>query len=141
MKKLWIGYLILLLGIIFPLAGFASYGVVNGGLCGSGGGNNGGSGYTDDSGTSNPWAGYAHDVGLKYLKIGKKSSSHWSGSKTWTEGEIPSKRDFRIKLKQKGGVWPNGDTCAEVWFSHNKHFTDEDLFLKKKCKDLSPEIN
>ncbi len=98
----------------------------------------GGPGYTDDSGTSNPWAGYAHDVGLKYMKIGKKSSSHWSGSKTWTEGEIPSKRDFRIKLKQKGGVWPD-EACAEVWFSHNKHFTDEDLFLKRKCKDLSDE--
>ncbi len=102
-------------------------------------GTGGGPGYTNDSSTSNPWAGYAHDVGLKYMKIGKKSSGHWSGSKTWTVGEIPDKRDFRIKLKQKGGIWPDGDTCAEVWFSHNKHFTDEDLFLKRKCKDLSDE--
>ncbi len=100
----------------------------------SGNGNNGGSGYTDDSGTSNPWAGYADDVGLKYMKIGKKSSGHWSGSKTWTVGEIPNKRDFRIKLKQKGGVWPD-EACAEVWFSANEHFTGEDLFLGRKCKD------
>ncbi len=97
-----------------------------------------GSGYTDDSGTSNPWAGYNKDVGLKYMKIGKKSSGHWSGSKTWTVGEIPDKRDFRIKLKQKGGVWPD-EACAEVWFSGNEHFTGEDLFLKRKCKDLSNE--
>ena len=41
MKKLWIGCLILLLGIIFPLAGFASYGIVNGSLCGFGEGDGG----------------------------------------------------------------------------------------------------
>ncbi len=103
------------------------------------GGHGGSSGNTDDSNTSNPWSGYAHHVGLKYIKIGKKSSGHWSDSKTWTKGEIPSKRDFRIKLKQKGSVWPDGNTCAEVWFSHNKHFTNKDLFLGKKCKNLSDE--
>jgi len=53
-------------------------------------------------------------------------------------GEIPKKRDFRIKLKQKGGIWPD-EVCAEVWFSHNKDFTSSDLYLKKKCKNLSDE--
>ena len=105
----------------------------------SGNGYGGGSGYADDSDTSNPWSGYAHHVGLKYLKIGKKSSGRWDGSRTWAEEEIPNKKDFRIKLKQKGGVWPDGDTCAEVWFSDNKHFTDKDLFLGKECKNLSNE--
>jgi len=109
-----------------------------GGLPSGFGGGGSGPGYDDDTG-GDTWSGYAHHVGLKYMKIGKKSSGHWSGSKTWTVGEIPSKRDFRVKLKQKGGEWPDGDTCAEVWFSHNKYFTDEDLYLKKKCKDLSDE--
>jgi len=114
-------------------------GTGNGGGQNSGGngsgGDNGGSGYDDDSDTDNPWAGYAHDVGLKYLKIGKKSSGHWHGSRTWTLGEIPEKRDFRIKVKRKGGQWK--DTCAELWFSHNKHYTDDDLYLGVECKDLS----
>ena len=103
----------------------------------SGGGGNSGPGYDDDT-DGDTWAGYAHHVGLKYMKIGKKSSGHWHGSRTWTAGEIPSKRDFRVKLKRKGGVWVD-EACAEVWFSHNKNFTSSDLYLKKKCKDLSDE--
>ena len=104
---------------------------------GFGGGGSSGPGYDDDTDGDN-WAGYAHHVGLKYMKIGKKSSGHWHGSRTWTAGEIPSKRDFRVKLKRKGGVWVD-EACAEVWFSHNENFTSSDLYLKKKCKDLSDE--
>ncbi len=93
-----------------------------------------GNGYTNDQ-YSNPWAGYDHDVGLSYLKIGKKSSNHWTGSKVWSINQIPDKRDFRVKLKRKGGKWK--DVCAEVWFSHNKYFTDDDKYLGKECKKLS----
>ena len=112
--------------------------VYNSGDGNSSGGNSGGNsgpGYGDDSGIPNPWAGYDHDVGLKYVKIGKKSSGHWHGNVVWTENEIPNHRDFRIKVKRKGGQWK--DTCAELWFSHNKYFTDDDLYLATKCKDLS----
>jgi len=42
-----------------------------------------GSGYNNDHGDG-PWAGYAHHVGLKYMKIGKKSSDRWKGSKVWS---------------------------------------------------------
>ncbi len=42
-----------------------------------------GSGYNNDQG-DDPWAGYDHDVGLKYLRIGNKSSDHWKGSKVWS---------------------------------------------------------
>jgi hypothetical protein len=108
-----------------------------GGLPGGFGGGSSGSGYDDDT-DGDTWAGYAHHVGLKYMKVGKKSSGHWHGSRTWTMGEIPSKRDFRVKLKRKGGVWVD-EACAEVWFSHNESFTSSDLYLKKKCKDLSDE--
>ena len=115
-----------------------AYGGLPSGFGGGGNGNGAGPGYDDDTGDDN-WAGYAHHVGLKYMKVGKKSSGNWDGSVTWALNEIPSKRDFRIKLKQKGGIWPDGDTCAEVWFSHNKNFTNGDLYLKQKCKDLSDE--
>ena len=77
--------------------------VYNSGDDNSSGGNSGGNsgpGYGDDSGSSNPWAGYDHDVGLKYVKIGKKSSGHWHESVVWTENEIPNHRDFRIKVKK-----------------------------------------
>jgi len=122
---------------LFPFSCWAEYGVVESSLCGNGFISSPPPGYTDDT-SGDTWSGYAHNVGLKYMKIGKKSSGHWSGSKTWTVGEIPSKRDFRVKLKQKGGTWPD-EVCAEVWFSHNKYFTDQDLYLGKKCKDLSDE--
>ncbi len=59
-----------------------------------------GAGYNSDP-NDNPWAGYDHDVGLKYVKIGKKSSGHWHGSVVWTENEIPNHRDFRIKVKNQ----------------------------------------
>ncbi len=93
-----------------------------------------GNGYNSDP-NDNTWAGYDHHVGLNYLKIGKKSSSHWSGSKVWSINQIPDKKDFRVKLKRKGGKWK--DVCAEVWFSHNKYFTDDDKYLGKECKRLS----
>ena len=109
-----------------------AYGGLPGGF---GGGGSSGPGYDDDT-DGDTWAGYAHHVGLKYMKVGKKSSGHWHGSRTWTVGEIPSKRDFRVKLKRKGGVWVD-EACAEVWFSHNESFTSSDLYLKKKCKKLS----
>ena len=35
-----------------------------------------GPGYDDDSGNTGSWDGYPHDVGLKYVKIGKKSSGN-----------------------------------------------------------------
>ncbi len=100
----------------------------------TGGSNGSGAGYDSDP-NGDTWAGYVHHVGLKYMKVGKKSSGHWDGSKIWPIDDIPNRRDFRIKLKRKGGVWP--DVCAEVWFSHNKYFTDEDWHLKTKCKNLS----
>ncbi len=100
----------------------------------TGGSNGSGAGYDPDP-NGDIWAGYVHHVGLKYMKVGKKSSGHWDGSKIWPIDDIPNRRDFRIKLKRKGGVWP--DVCAEVWFSHNKYFTDEDWHLKTKCKNLS----
>jgi len=94
---------------IFSSTSWAEYGVVvQGGLCGSSGnsgggtsGGNSGPGYGDDSGIPNPWAGYDYDVGLKYVKIGKKSSGHWHESVVWTENEIPNHRDFRIKVKNQ----------------------------------------
>ncbi len=100
----------------------------------TGGSNGSGAGYDPDP-NGDTWAGYVHHVGLKYMKVGKKSSGHWDGSKIWPIDDIPNRRDFRIKLKRKGGVWP--DVCVEVWFSHNKYFTDEDWHLKTKCKNLS----
>ena len=93
-----------------------------------------GSGYNSDP-NDNTWSGYDHDVGLDYLKIGKKSSSRWKGSKVWSMDQIPNKKDCRVKLKRKGGKWKN--VCAEVWFSHNKYFTDDDKYLGKECKKLS----
>jgi len=93
-----------------------------------------GSGYNNDQG-DDPWAGYDHDVGLKYLRIGNKSSDRWKGSKVWSINQIPAKQDFRVKLKRKGGRWK--DVCAEVWFSHNKYFTSDDKYLGKECKRLS----
>ena len=133
--------IIILAGITFASVSFADYGtVVQGGLCGSGnsgdsgGGGNSNPGYTDDTNGDN-WAGYAHHVGLKYMKIGKKSSDRWKGSKVWSINQIPAKQDFRVKLKRKGGRWK--DVCAEVWFSHNKYFTSDDKYLGKKCKKLS----
>jgi len=93
-----------------------------------------GAGYNSDP-NDNTWSGYDHDVGLKYVKIGKKSSGKWKGSKVWAINQIPNKRDFRVKLKRKGGKWKN--VCAEIWFSHNKYFTADDKYLGKKCKKLS----
>ena len=128
--------------IPFSQAGVSSAQVKAGIGKGYGGNANGstngtGSGYDPDP-NGDTWAGYDHHVGLKYMKIGKKSSGHWEGLKVWSVSERPDRRDFRIKLKRKGGVWPN-QVCAEVWFSHNKYFTDEDWHLKTKCKDLSGE--
>ena len=130
------------LTIPFSQAGVTSAQVKAGIGKGYGGNSNGGpqgtgAGYDPDP-NGDTWAGYAHHVGLKYVKVGKKSSGHWHGSKVWSIDQRPNRRDFRVKLKRKGGVWPN-QVCAEIWFSHNKYFTDEDWHLKTKCKDLSNE--
>jgi hypothetical protein len=125
--------------IPFPQAGVSSAQVKAGIGQGYGGNASGivngtGAGYDPDP-NGDTWSGYAHHVGLKYMKVGKKSSGNWDGSRTWPIDVIPNRRDFRIKLKKKGGVWP--DSCAEVWFSHNKDFTDDDWHLKTECKNLS----
>jgi hypothetical protein len=62
-----------------------------------------GHGYNNDQG-ENEWAGYAHHVGLEYVKVGSKSSGHWYGDKIWPISSIPNHKDFRVKLKRKGGV-------------------------------------
>ena len=48
-------------------------------------------------------------------------------------GKIAQNSSLQFFENRKGGKWK--DVCAEVWFSHNKHFTGEDLFLGRKCKD------
>ena len=128
-----------ILTISFSQAGVSSSQVKAGSGKSYGGSVNGtingtGVGYDPDP-NGDTWAGYDHHVGLKYMKIGKRSSGHWHGSKVWSIDEKPSRRDFRVKLKRKGGVWP--DVCVEIWFSHNKYFTNDDWHLKTKCKNLS----
>ena len=59
-----------------------------------------GEGYNNDQ-NENPWAGYDHDVGLDYMKIGKESSDRWYESKVWPIDQIPDEQDFRVKTQKK----------------------------------------
>ena len=108
MKKLWIGCLTLLLGIIFPSAGFASYGVVNGGLCGYGGGYSTGGAwhsggpYPDDPIYDNdPFVPNA-DVSIRYLEIKGpgQSNHHTESGAVFYPGQTQSV-DLKGKIKNE----------------------------------------
>jgi PKD repeat protein len=106
----------------------------------TGGSHGAGPGYDDDS-YVNHWEGYNSHVGMKSVEIGKRKTSpkSWKGegSEIWPVDDIPGDKDFRVKVKKKGNIWPQtGETCVEIWFTHNKYFTDKDLFLGSKCKNL-----
>lgn len=46
--------------------------------------------------------------------------------------------DFRVRLKQKGGVWP-ANTVASFYLSKDTLFDSNDKFLGEKDRDLTNE--
>ncbi len=129
MKKLWIGCLTLLLGVIFPLAGFASYGVVSGGLCGMD------SGYIPPTGnyTSNGTGvtehpqpgesdhpGYVHNVSMDEAEMSPAGSDDYHRSWTFTHGEVPVV-NVRVRLKNKTNHKIGRNDVTIKWFESPNH--------------------
>jgi len=80
----------------------------------SGGGGNSGPSYDDDT-DGDTWAGYAHHVGLKYMKVGKKSSGHWFQN---LDGERnPRQERFPGKTEKKRGCMGRRSLCRGMVFS------------------------
>ena len=131
MKKLWIGCLTLLLGIIFPLAEFASYGVVNGGLCGMDNGyipptgnyTSNGTGATEHSqpGESDH-QGYVHNVSMDDTEMDISGVGNYNHEWTFYHGEVPTV-NIRVRLKNKTNHKIHHNDVTIKWFeSPNKTF-------------------
>lgn len=82
-----------------------------------------------------PWDGYDHIVGLDYVKAKWDSKSTWRSDLDTYLGEIENV-DIRVKVKQKGGVWPSGTICAKTYLSGNRDFESKDVYLGKQCLNL-----
>ncbi len=131
MKKLWIGCLTLFLGIIFPLAGFASYGVVNGGLCGMDSGyipptgnyTSNGTGATEHSqpGESDH-QGYVHSVSMDKTEMDISGVGDYNNEWLFYHGEVPV-TNARTRLKNKTNHKIHHNDVTIKWFeSPNKTF-------------------
>lgn len=92
--------------------------------------------FTDVPGDgTSPWDGYADHVGLKYVMAKWDNQSNYHSDLDTYLGEIQNV-DIRVKVSQKGGIWPGGDTCVTYYLSGNRDFETSDVYLGQECHGL-----
>lgn len=105
---------------------------------GGGGGNSGnGGGNGNPPDPYDPWEGYKNAVGIDSVRGSEEGEDDWEYVIEVPLGNIYD-MDFRVKLKRKGGVWPD-EVEASFYLSEDDIFDSGDVFLGSEDKDLSDE--
>jgi len=84
-----------------------------------------------------PWEGYKNAVGIDSVRGSEEGEDDWEYVIEVPLDDIYD-MDFRVKLKRKGGVWPD-EVEASFYLSEDDIFDSGDVFLGSEDKDLSDE--
>ncbi len=110
----------------------------SGSMDNSGGGSNGnGGGNYNPPDPYDPWEGYKNAVGIDSVRGSEEGENDWEYVIEVPLDDIYD-MDFRVKLKRKGGVWPD-EVEASFYLSEDDTFDSGDVFLGSEDKDLSDE--
>ncbi|MCI5208479.1 MAG: CHAP domain-containing protein [Candidatus Electrothrix sp. ATG2] len=107
--------------------------------CGGNYGNNGNGKGGEDPNVDpyDPWEGYKNAVGIDSVRGSEEGEDDWEYVIEVPLDDIYD-MDFRVKLKRKGGVWPD-EVEASFYLSEDDTFDSGDVFLGSEDKDLSDE--
>ncbi|WLE97291.1 MAG: hypothetical protein QTN59_00355 [Candidatus Electrothrix communis] len=84
-----------------------------------------------------PWEGYKNAVGIDSVRGSEEGEDDWEYVIEVPLDDIYD-MDFRVKLKRKGGVWPD-EVEASFYLSEDDIFDSGDVFLGSEDKNLSDE--
>ena len=110
---------------------------LGGGGVGGGNGNGNGGGNYNPPDPYDPWEGYKNAVGIDSVRGSEEGEDDWEYVIEVPLDDIYD-MDFRVKLKRKGGVWPD-EVEASFYLSEDDIFDSGDVFLGSEDKDLSDE--
>lgn len=100
-------------------------------------GNGNGNGNYNPPDPYDPWEGYKNAVGIDSVRGSEEGEDDWEYVIEVPLDDIYD-MDFRVKLKRKGGVWPD-EVEASFYLSEDDIFDSGDVFLGSEDKDLSDE--